>query len=197
MRYPPIPQPPRWKHRRRRRRWRFFRRFLCRSTRYPPASGTPPSPRKRQRRCRLWFLKTVSCPMKCLPWTPRVRRQAISGLDVTAQADYNQPVRLYALTQANTWQPLESWEEKGVVTAIVNLEGLASDGKLTVLVQARGAEYQPVTTRPATADTVANDYVWVAPEFRSSMTLPLPGLRTLSIIPNSLWRTLMRSPIGL
>ncbi len=81
-------------------------------------------------------------------------------LDVTAQADYNQPVRLYALTQANTWQPLESWEEKGVVTAIVNLEGLASDGKLTVLVQARGAEYQPVTTRPATADTVANDYVW-------------------------------------
>ncbi len=81
-------------------------------------------------------------------------------LDVTAQASYGQPVRLYALTQADTWQPLEISEENGVVTAIASMEGLVSEGKITILAQARGAEYQPVTAQPATADTAANDYVW-------------------------------------
>ncbi len=118
-------------------------------------------------------------------------------LDVTAQADYNQPVRLYALTQANTWQLLESWEEKGGRYGHCQSGGSGVRWQAHRSGQARGAEYQPVTTRPATADTVANDYVWDGAGIPSSMTLPLPGLRTLSIIPNSLWRTLMRSPIGL
>lgn len=81
-------------------------------------------------------------------------------LDLTAQADYDQPVRLYALTQEDTWTPLNCTWANGTVTALVQLEDLVQDGQLTILAQARGAEYNPVTTQPATADTVENDYVW-------------------------------------
>ena len=40
------------------------------------------------------------------------------------------------------------------------LANRVSDGKVTVLAQARGEEYTPYTTAQATSDTAANDYNW-------------------------------------
>ena len=82
-------------------------------------------------------------------------------VDLTAQANYGQPVQLYALNvQTEEWELLESSEQDGVVSAVFPLANRVSDGKVTVLAQARGEEYTPYTTAQATSDTAANDYNW-------------------------------------
>lgn len=82
-------------------------------------------------------------------------------IDLSAQADYDQPIQLYALnTTDSTWDILETTEQNGKITAVFPLEDYLENGKVTVLAQARGEEYTPYTEPQATQDTVKNDYNW-------------------------------------
>lgn len=66
-------------------------------------------------------------------------------VEVKAQANYNQAVRLFILDpDSETWDLIDNTTESdGVVTGVCALEGHTLDGVAKVLIQARGSEYAP------------------------------------------------------
>ncbi|HCC34238.1 MAG TPA: hypothetical protein DEQ02_00830 [Ruminococcaceae bacterium] len=78
--------------------------------------------------------------------------------DVAAKADYGRDVQLYALNvNSGVWEILEAARNGDEVTAVFPLENRIQDGKVKVLVQARGTEFAPYT-RPNSPATVKNNY---------------------------------------
>ena len=80
--------------------------------------------------------------------------------DVNAVSNYGSDVQVYALNVAtNKWELLDAEKQNDKITVIFSLEGRIKEGKVKVLVQARGEEYTPYTNQD-TKKTVANDYNW-------------------------------------
>lgn len=80
--------------------------------------------------------------------------------DVTAASDYNKEVQLYALNvKDDKWEILDTSANNGKVTTVFSLENRVKDGKVNILVQARGKENTPVTAKDAIKSSVT-DTVW-------------------------------------
>lgn len=81
-------------------------------------------------------------------------------ISLDANTDYGKDVRLYVSNNtADQWLPLDSRQEEGKVTAVIETANYIRDGKVYVLAQGRGAEMNPSQTAGRTS-TVSNDYVW-------------------------------------
>ncbi|HWQ80127.1 MAG TPA: S-layer homology domain-containing protein [Anaerovoracaceae bacterium] len=78
--------------------------------------------------------------------------------DITAASDYGREVQLYALNVENSaWELLRTTKSGDNITAIFPLADRLEDGKVKVLVQARGIEFAPYT-QEHTARTENNNY---------------------------------------
>ncbi|MDR1891596.1 MAG: metallophosphoesterase [Oscillospiraceae bacterium] len=80
--------------------------------------------------------------------------------EVSAVGNYGRDAQLYALnTVSNVWELLEVTRNGNVITAVFSLGNRLYEGKVKVLVQARGTEAAPQTA-PQTGRTTAGSYNW-------------------------------------
>ena len=76
-------------------------------------------------------------------------------IEMTAEANYGKPVRLYVLSaESGEWLPLGTDTDGSKITALCPVAGNVSDGTVKVLVQARDGAFAPYT-EPDTFTSVA------------------------------------------